>query len=113
MGSDSQQGRLQGQRDPPLNDLGRAQVEALAARLKGDQGSTAAVIFASDLQRAAVTAAAIANGGRDGLDNTGAGSPPEAVTTLPTFRERSLGVLEVSPTPHNTKRYGISICTFL
>jgi probable phosphoglycerate mutase len=48
-------GRWQGQADPPLSDLGRAQARA-AARALG----TVDAIFASDLQRAAETAAIIA-----------------------------------------------------
>lgn len=48
------QGRWQGQADPPLSDLGRAQARAAAHSL----GALDA-IFASDLQRAAETAAII------------------------------------------------------
>jgi probable phosphoglycerate mutase len=48
-------GRWQGQADPPLTDLGRAQARAAARAL----GALDAV-FASDLQRAAETAAIIA-----------------------------------------------------
>src|SRR3954449_978711 len=47
-------GRWQGQADPPLSDLGRAQARAAAHSL----GALDA-IFASDLQRAAETAAII------------------------------------------------------
>src|SRR3989442_14475718 len=49
------QGRWQGQADPPLSDLGRAQARAAARSL----GSVDAV-YASDLQRAAETAVIIA-----------------------------------------------------
>jgi probable phosphoglycerate mutase len=49
-------GRWQGQADPPLSDLGRAQARAAATSL----GSLDA-IWASDLQRAAETAAIIAS----------------------------------------------------
>lgn len=48
-------GRWQGQADPPLSDLGRAQ-----ARLAADRVGAVDVIVASDLQRALETAAIIA-----------------------------------------------------
>jgi broad specificity phosphatase PhoE len=84
--------RLQGQKNPPLNELGQAQAEALADRL---QAESAALIFSSDLQRAAQTAETIAHGyTQQGLP---LGGQQTTVTCLPAFRERSLGVLEVSP----------------
>ncbi len=49
--------RYQGQIDAPLSELGLRQAEALAERLKNE---TIAAIFASPLQRAALTAEAIA-----------------------------------------------------
>ncbi|MFY9265907.1 MAG: histidine phosphatase family protein [Solirubrobacterales bacterium] len=51
-------GRLQGQADPPLSALGRAQVAHMAARLVDDEIDA---IVASDLQRAIDTAAALAD----------------------------------------------------
>src|SRR3954471_3985163 len=49
------QGRWQGQADPPLTDLGRAQARAAARSVGSVDG-----IFASELQRATETAAIIA-----------------------------------------------------
>jgi probable phosphoglycerate mutase len=49
--------RYQGQLDAPLSELGLRQAEALAARLKGEQIDQ---IYTSRLQRAALTAKAIA-----------------------------------------------------
>jgi probable phosphoglycerate mutase len=48
-------GRWQGQQDPPLTDLGRRQARAVARSIGAVDG-----VFASDLQRAAETAAIIA-----------------------------------------------------
>jgi len=84
--------RWQGQKDPPLNQLGEAQAEALAERLKHD---SAALIFSSDLQRAAKTAFTILDVQIKSRDEQGTpGTPPRTVMALPDFRERSLGVLE-------------------
>jgi broad specificity phosphatase PhoE len=52
-------GRLQGQSDSPLNDRGREQARALAARLNR-QGWAPAAIYASDLKRASETAEILA-----------------------------------------------------
>jgi broad specificity phosphatase PhoE len=49
--------RYQGQLDAPLSDLGLRQAEALATRLKGEQIDE---MYSSPLQRAALTAKAIA-----------------------------------------------------
>ena len=46
--------RFQGQTDVPLNDAGRAQAGKVAARLAGE-GYAPAVIYCSDLARAAAT----------------------------------------------------------
>jgi alpha-ribazole phosphatase len=51
------EGRYQGQADPPLNEVGRAQVRALAERLAG---RAIEAIYGSDLQRARETAHIIA-----------------------------------------------------
>jgi len=50
-------GRVQGQADPPLSDLGRAQCAALGQRLAGYQLDG---LFSSDLGRARLTAEAVA-----------------------------------------------------
>jgi len=55
------EGRMQGQFDSPLNDLGRDQARALLARLQGE-GWKPAVIYSSDLCRAAETAGILAAG---------------------------------------------------
>ena len=49
--------RMQGQADPPLDDLGRAQARALAERLKGE---TFHAIYSSPLARARETAEIVA-----------------------------------------------------
>jgi len=56
-------GRWQGHADPPLNETGRRQAEALAARLASDG---IAAVFSSDLRRASETARIVAD--RLGLD---------------------------------------------
>lgn len=58
-------GRWQGQADPPLNEMGRRQSEALAEQLAGDG---IAAIYSSDLRRASETARIV--GGRLGLEVT-------------------------------------------
>jgi broad specificity phosphatase PhoE len=68
-------GRWQGQADPPLTDLGRAQARAAADRL-----GTVDLILASDLDRAMTTAAIIG-------DRLGVGP----VVIEPRLRERSAG----------------------
>lgn len=50
-------GRVQGQADPPLDDVGRRQAQALAARL---QTENIAYVYSSPLQRARATADLIA-----------------------------------------------------
>lgn len=53
------QGRIQGQADPPLDDVGRDQAHKLAERLRGNPPTT---LYSSPLQRARETAEIIANG---------------------------------------------------
>ena len=69
-------GRWQGHADPPLNDTGRGQAEALAGELAGDG---VAAIYASDLRRASETARIV--GDRLGL----------TVTEVPALREIDVG----------------------
>lgn len=73
--------RLQGQLDIPLNDNGRQQATRLAAALK-QAAHPFAALYSSDLQRAASTAAPVAQ--QLGL----------AVTPLPELRERHFGALQ-------------------
>jgi 2,3-bisphosphoglycerate-dependent phosphoglycerate mutase len=75
----NRQARFQGQIDVPLNAAGLLQAERLAARLSGHPP---AVLYASDLQRAQQTAAALARVWQ--LE----------VHPLPAFREQSFGILE-------------------
>jgi probable phosphoglycerate mutase len=83
-------GRLQGQTDTPLNDLGRRQAAALADRLSAD---SVTAIYTSDLLRARETADIVR--GRLGL--------PVAVE--PALRERNWGSWE-GLTP--TERAGVA-----
>ena len=53
-------GRFQGQLDPPLDEVGRAQAARAAQELAGLLAGVPAVLVSSDLQRAADTAAALA-----------------------------------------------------
>lgn len=76
------EGRLQGQAESQLTDVGRAQAAAVAARLRGGELPFAA-IYSSDLQRACDSARPIAEA-CGGLE----------VLKLPGLRERHLGVLQ-------------------
>jgi len=71
--------RIQGQLDVPLNEVGRAQADAIAKRFKGDAVD---VLVSSDLSRAMQTMQAIAST---------CGLPVSSDSRL---RERKLGVLE-------------------
>ena len=71
-------GKWQGQENPPLSDLGRAQAKNVAERL-----GVFDAIFSSDLDRAFSTATIIAEG---------AGIGP--VLVMPAFRERCAGEYE-------------------
>lgn len=60
--TDHNAGRItMGRRDVPLNERGRAQAAALAARLRDGRFGTLAAIYCSPLQRARATAQAIAD----------------------------------------------------
>ena len=82
-------GRWQGQADPPLSDVGRAQARAAASSL----GALDA-IFASDLQRATETAAIIAG-------ELGVGP----VVVDPDLRERDAGEWSGLTRPEIEERY--------
>ncbi len=84
------EGRWQGQADPPLNAAGRAQAEALAAQLNG---TPFAALYASDLQRARLTAEILAQ--RLGLP----------VTLDVRLREISQGQWEGMTGPQVAERY--------
>jgi probable phosphoglycerate mutase len=75
----NRQGRFQGQIDVPLNVLGQAQAQRLAARLAAERYDA---LFTSDLLRARETAAPLAAAWR---------ATPVPMTSL---REQSFGVLE-------------------
>jgi probable phosphoglycerate mutase len=72
-------GRIQGQLDVPLNDMGRWQVHRLALALADEN---IAAIYASDLLRALETAQAVARASGD------------AIVTDAGLRERGFGVFE-------------------
>ncbi len=73
-------GRWQGQADPPLSETGLAEARRLAARLQRWNGIEH--VYASDLQRARLTATVVA----DAL-----GAP---LSIDPVWRERGIGALE-------------------
>ncbi|SFF05422.1 probable phosphoglycerate mutase [Paenibacillus catalpae] len=87
-------GKVQGQTDIPLNELGKKQANALAERLLRDEKLWDAVI-SSDLQRARQTASVIA-------DKLG-------ITLLegdPRLRERNFGEVEGMTLPERIERWG-------
>lgn len=75
----NREGRVQGHSDVPLNDTGRAQARALAARLAAERVDA---VYASDLRRARDTACEVARA---------SGHP---VTTTPDLREKHFGSWE-------------------
>ena len=75
----NRESRFQGQADPPLNEIGRAQARAVAERLAGVSFAAA---YASDLGRVTETAAAVARG------------RALRVTELAELREKSFGKWE-------------------
>ena len=84
-------GRWQGQTDPPLSETGLAEARRLAARLQHWKGIEH--VYASDLQRARVTATILAEA---------LGVP---LTIDPVWRERALGELEGLTTEEIQVRY--------
>ncbi|NIK67734.1 histidine phosphatase family protein [Paenibacillus sp. BK720] len=87
-------GKIQGQTDIPLNELGKKQANALAERLSKDEKLWDAVI-SSDLQRARQTAAVIADKlGIPLLDGD------------PRLRERNFGEVEGLTLPERVERWG-------
>lgn len=87
-------GKVQGQTDIPLNELGKKQANALAERLSQDEKLWDAVI-SSDLQRARQTAAVIA----DKLDIP-------LLDGDPRLRERNFGEVEGLTMPERIERWG-------
>ncbi|MCK9857430.1 histidine phosphatase family protein [Paenibacillus sp. ATY16] len=87
-------GKIQGQTDIPLNELGKKQANALASRLSQDEKLWDAVI-SSDLQRARQTAAVIA----DKLDIP-------LLDGDPRLRERNFGEVEGLTLPERVERWG-------
>lgn len=85
------EGRIQGQQDAPLSDVGRAQAERIADRLAG---YTFAACYASDLARAADTARAIMKRHPN--------VPFEFITDL---REIAFGIFEGLTAPEIQVRY--------
>lgn len=83
-------GRWQGHANPPLSEEGIAQANLLARRLKSWQIDR---LYASDLDRAATTAAIIGEA---------IGKPP---TLDPVWRERGIGALQGLTTEEIVRRY--------
>lgn len=83
---------LNGHRDLPLTDLGRAQAQALAKKLR-DEGTTFDEIYCSPLSRAKDTAEYLALG--LGLK----------VKILPEIIERDFGILTGKKTPDDIPKY--------
>jgi broad specificity phosphatase PhoE len=91
-------GRWQGQTDVPLNDVGRAQAKALAARLRGEG---IRLVVSSDLSRARETAEIVAR--ELGLDLADADAA---------FRERAYGIFEGLTREECTARYPAEWASF-
>ena len=83
-------GRWQGHLDVPLNEVGKAQAQALAHRLKA---WPITAVYASDLKRAALTAVYLAQ--------------PRGLTPIydPAWRERDVGVFEGRATVELKQEY--------
>jgi broad specificity phosphatase PhoE len=75
----NREGRVQGHSDVPLNDTGRAQARALAARLAAERVDA---VYSSDLRRARDTAQEVAR------------ASGHTVTTTPHLREKHFGSWE-------------------
>ena len=82
--------RFQGHADPPLNETGREQANALAEELTGEEIE---LVYTSDLQRARETAQIV--GARLGAD----------VVPLPALREIDVGEWEGLTWPEIEQRY--------
>jgi broad specificity phosphatase PhoE len=91
-------GRWQGQTDVPLNDVGRAQAQALAGRLRT---SGIRRVMASDLSRARETAEIVARELGLGL-----------VTLEHAFRERAYGIFEGLTREECVARYPVECALF-
>ena len=74
----NREGRVQGHSDVPLNDTGRAQARALAARLAAERVDA---VYASDLRRARDTACEVARA--SGHPVTTTPRPHDRVSPLP------------------------------
>ena len=100
----NKEGRLQGQHDPPLNDQGRTQAEAVA-RYLATQSRPSAAVYTSDLVRAEATAVAISE--RVGAKVVVKGEFREKGETKSSCRARISGpaILPASsPIPQNDAR---------
>ena len=87
--------RIQGSTDIPLNETGRAQARAVAARLADEHADRPVVVASSDLSRAAETADIIA-----------AALGTEVSLRLPGLQERSYGDAEGMDAPTFYATYG-------
>lgn len=86
------EGRMQGHRDIPLNNMGLLQATHIAERLQYEKWD---IIVSSDLQRAAQTARCIADAGEI-----------ECRLNDPRLRERNFGALEGTTLEERESRWG-------